>query len=430
MNQRANEVIQQQQNNPEEGRTNEIEEKQMSCRDCIGTWDFINFLEYFERLPCCFLFYLLIIVSLCMIFSSLFYGLFEDQNLNYINNLQLLDSISEWNQGNKTSTFSRYEIALEVRDRNFYVDLIELNKDPKYNLSRGSKTNNSLLDNLVWISQGSNKTLFNRTSNYSPFLYYFDVATNTREIFKSILGHLDFNQYEVPLGPSESICGGLKFKPKPQQAATPYELEPPPISLLNLTFCSSFSSLANPRDSGFRIEPWREKKLILIDCVTEEGEEMVDIDKSLNQETASCYDLCRANKGILVIEGGLPVCYQYDVLREICLKVAERNGSLILKGGCYRNDEIAIYKPAMPGRYHNFDDFQLFLREEKDPFLTAVKIGSIEKPYTFSKAQFPEISYMLVRSGMTLVLLLNLFYIGIKLHHKRKYQVLEEDIEK
>ena len=72
-------------------------------------------------------------------------------------------------------------------------------------------------------------------------------------------------------------------------------------------------------------------------------------------------------------------CYVYEVLQAICIEVAPvldvKNviNTWEYRGGCFEDDEPAVYERAQSGQIYTFEDISIEVRADADPFNVAAK---------------------------------------------------------
>jgi hypothetical protein len=74
--------------------------------------------------------------------------------------------------------------------------------------------------------------------------------------------------------------------------------------------------------------------------------------------------------------GNDSLCYAYDIIRRICLKVDMlysengKNTAIILDGGCYGNNEPAYYERALPDKVYKLEYVPVEVRSKYDPYVS------------------------------------------------------------
>lgn len=173
------------------------------------------------------------------------------------------------------------------------------------------------------------------------------------------------NNY-VPAGTSETICFHLDWiKRKMRHMVDMYN------NIDGFNYCENalnpkFRWQQSDPKTGVDLKVWKQTKHTL----------------SCDSQSA-CVTACESgiSGGIWEESTFIPPgqCYSYQVLDRVCLLIAYKeipeNATYTweYKGGCFENDEVALYKQALKGNVYKFDNLSIEVRADSDPFVAYEK---------------------------------------------------------
>lgn len=250
-------------------------------------------------------------------FFTFFFGvsllIIPDFSKGFLNNQRLHQLFSDWSEDSTIATFSEVLLEFVVISSEIYVNFEHLSVDPLYSSS------NYYNASVFLLNLSNNSNVSGEDSQYlSEKLGVLDLSSGN---YQENADSFCFSVYQTAKNSETSLKSDYSF-------------------IENLPFCE-----ISRESRGFMLIPWRTHEIFNVSA-----------------------EDCETLNGFYAYVA----CYQYFVLENVCLQVSVRNGSLFFEKGCYNNEnssEIAKYSLAEVGKSYSFENFTVFVRHIKDPYV-------------------------------------------------------------
>ena len=200
------------------------------------------------------------------------------------------------------------------------------------------------------FQQALDSSLKSELKDYDIGYYLF--TGNTDQMFPTLM----FNENEVPVGNGASKCIHIKWADI-NDAKTTANFH----SLTHFPNCSGVDKMWPPSDptTGVNVHSWFQRE--------------IEIKCSGNK----CSKKCENKGGSWSIDAKR--CYAYDIIDAICIIIDRLENDFgevewHYYGGCFEHGSPARYVSAIPGTTYEFEQVRIEVREEGDPYLTAVEV--------------------------------------------------------
>lgn len=285
----------------------------------------------------------------------------------FLNNQRLRQLFESWAEDSTIASFSGFLLEFVVISSEIYVDFQHLAFDPLY-------FSEKYYNASVFLANFSNNS---------------NVSGSNSQYIREKLGVLDlsFGNYQET---ADSFCFSVYETSKNSETSLKSDYNP----IENLPFCGE--------SRGFMLIPWKSREI-----------------RNLSAED------CETLKGFYAFAA----CYQFFVAEDVCLQVSVRNSSLFFEKGCYdaeNSSEIARYSPAEVGKSYNFENFTVFVRHIKDPYVILANFFGVGagEAFFFNGEITETLVFSCVWAGGTGIFAALLGFLVLKAEFHAKFKVL------
>ncbi|CAG9316052.1 unnamed protein product [Blepharisma stoltei] len=195
---------------------------------------------------------------------------------------------------------------------------------------------------------------------------------------------LAFNEDVVPVGDAQSKCVYVEWAPSFDKnkivAFKPLE---------NMPNCSHAGKggMWNDNDPkvGIDVSNWWQNEI------------------ELSCSGKGCQETCKKKNGVWVWKNdeGSGVCFTYDILESICLKM-KNNVDIFGKshwayaGGCYQDNQPGKYETGKPGETYHFASVDIEVRGENDPYIALLDSSGNEAKISHSSGIASSLAWIML----------------------------------
>jgi hypothetical protein len=249
-----------------------------------------------------------------------------------------INKAKKWNKDKIADKLEQIKLKTRImpsandKDSTAYMDWVSM--------TTGSESKNALQISSNFAYKKS-LHLFNKTESYFPTL--------------------NLNPEYVPYGDSKNYCLNLAWSP-----AQMWRIQSMYKQVTEQPMCIEsenwdFKWQGNDTRAGVDIPVWRQ------------SEEEISCSTTMTCKMA-CHGVYKEGP-----KGSKGKCYNYEVVTNVCILVRPIiNVDLVEEewqfvGGCYDNDQIVMMEKGQAGKIYKFNDINIEVRADEDPYLAVAK---------------------------------------------------------